>query len=223
MEKILLIEPDKKLCSYLNEELSEEGFQVKTAQKGSEIINSVEEINPDLILLDVSLDDIRGEEVCLHLRRDYPDIPLILLVAESEADKIIEKFQCGANDFVTKPINTRLLILRIKIRLSEQNPLNQTLQVGNLSLDTRTHEVKRGDKNIELTPREFELLKFLMKNENRVLSREIILNRIWSYPQDVESRVVDVYIGYLREKIDKDFDKKLIRTVRGFGYKISKT
>ncbi len=220
MKKILLIESDKKLRQFLNEELRKENFRVDTAEEGSDVLNNLENLNPDLILLDLSLHDLRGEEVCLRLRKKHPNIPLILLIEENDADKIIEKFQCGANDFVTKPINVKLLKLRIKIRLSKQPSLNQTLQIGNLTLSNDRHEVKRGDKEIELTPREFELLKFLMENEGRVLSREIILNRIWSYPQDVESRVVDVYIGYLRDKVDEGFEKGLIHTVRGFGYKI---
>ena len=221
MKKLLLIESNEKLRPYLKEELSKEGFRISVAEAGSEVLNNLENLNPDLIILDLDLHDIRGEDVCFRLRREHQEIPLILIVDEDNADKIVEKFHCGANDFVTKPINIKVLKLRVKIRLSKQPNLNQTLKVDDLTLNSNRHEVKRGGKEIKLTPREFELLKFLMENKGQVLSREVILNRIWSYPQDVESRVVDVYIGYLREKIDKGFDKKLIHTVRSFGYKIS--
>ncbi len=220
MTKIFLIEKDKDLQEYLKEVLSEDGYQVLVAEKGSEAINQIEKQQPDLVLLDLEIDDIKGEEVCLNVKRKKPELPLILILKEQEADEIIEKFKCGANDFVIKPINTKRLLLRINARLTSQTSVAKKLQVGDLILDKRTHEVKRGNKEIELTPREFKLLQLLMKHEEQVLSREFILNRIWSYPQDVETRVVDVYIGYLRDKIDKEFDKKLIHTVRGFGYKI---
>lgn len=220
MTKIFLIEKDETLQEYLKEVLSENGYKVVLAKQGSEALTKIENQQPDLVLIDLELDDIEGKEVCFKLRRKKPDLPLILILKEDEADRIIKKFKCGVNDFIIKPINTKKLLLRIKTRLAPQKQLDRPLQVGNLTLDQRTHEVRRVNKEIELTPREFKLLQLLMEHENQVLSREFILNRIWSYPQDVETRVVDVYIGYLRNKIDKGFDKKLIHTVRGFGYKI---
>ncbi|MEA2020764.1 MAG: response regulator transcription factor [Patescibacteria group bacterium] len=220
MTKVFLIEKDKDLQEYLSDVLSENGYQVQVAKQGSEALNQIENQQPDLVLIDLELDDIKGEEVCLSIKRKKPDLPIILILKEQEAEKIIEKFKCGANDFVLKPINTKDLLLRINARLTPQETITGKLQVGNLTLDKKTHEVKRGEKEIELTPREFKLLQLLMEHEEQVLSREFILNRIWSYPQDVESRVVDVYVGYLRDKIDKGFDKKLIHTIRGFGYKI---
>ena len=131
--------------------------------------------------------------------------------------------ELGADDYITKPFVEEELLARIKANLRRVKKNNEDIKVADLELNSKNFEVKRAGKLIQLTPKEYKLLQYLMINKNRILSREMILNRIWLYSPDIESRAVDVYIGYLREKIDKSFKNKLIHTVRGFGYKISES
>lgn len=161
-----------------------------------------------------------GESVLLEIRKKYQDLPVIILTARDNISDIVQGLNIGADDYITKPFVADELLARVKARLRIGGEADTKLSIADLELDDKTLEVKRGNKNIQLTPQEFKLLEYLMRNKGRILTREMILNRVWLYSQDIETRVVDVYMGYLRKKIDQGFEKKLLRSVRGFGYMI---
>jgi DNA-binding response OmpR family regulator len=218
---ILVVEDDKSLQKYLVDLLNENGYSVRSTSKGAEAITTVDKIHPSLVILDLNLPDMTGESVCLQIRKKNPKLPIIMLTAKAGINEKVEGLSIGADDYITKPFEAKELLARIKARLRAQNEgSNSVASIEDLELDRRRIEVKRGGKVIRLTPHEFKLLDYLISNKGVVLTREMILNRVWSYSLDVESRVVDVYMGYLRKKIDGGFDKKLIHSVRGFGYTI---
>ncbi len=219
METILVVEDDKELQKFLLELLLEEGFSAKGVSEGSKVIDMIEKTNPDLVLLDLGLPDITGETVCKEIKKGYSDLPVIMLTAKSAVSDIVEGLNTGADDYVTKPFVAEELLARIKAKLRKNSDKTKII-VGDLELDQQSFEVKRGDREISLTPQEFKLLQYLMSNAGRVLTREMILNKIWLFSSDVGTRVVDVYIGYLRKKIDSGHEKQLIQSVRGFGYTI---
>ncbi|OGG05569.1 hypothetical protein A2872_00205 [Candidatus Gottesmanbacteria bacterium RIFCSPHIGHO2_01_FULL_42_12] len=218
--KIFLIDDDLDFQKYVKDLLGDNGYVVTTATQGSTAIRLLNKTLPDLVLLDLSLPDMEGESVCKEIRKDYPDIPIIILTAKNSTVDKVRGLNIGADDYVTKPIVPEELMARIKARLRPQNKNQGYLKVDNLELDPKKVEVRRDGKLIPLTPHEFKLLELLMNNKDIVLSREQILNRIWDYSMDVESRVVDVYMGYLRKKIDNGYKKPLIHSIRGFGYTI---
>ena len=221
IQTILIIEDDQDLREFLVDLLLDNGYSVKTAEDGVEGLRSLKKSQPDLILLDLNLPNVKGETVAVEVKRDYPDIPIIILTAKATTPEVVAGLNLGADDYVTKPFETDELLARIKARLRSSNHAGQdVLQVADLKLNTQTIELTRGGKVLKLTPQEYKLLEYLMRNPGRVLTREAILNRIWPYSPDVETRVVDVYIGYLRKKIDANHQKKLIHSVRGFGYTI---
>jgi DNA-binding response OmpR family regulator len=175
---------------------------------------------PELILLDVMMPRMSGYEVCQKIREKHPiaELPIIMLTAKNQLSNLLEGLSNGANDYISKPFEIDELLARIRTRLKQQGtPL---LEIGDLTVNTSTYDVERGGKSISLTAKEFKLLEYLIINKGAVLSREAILDHIWLYSPEIESRVVDVYIGYLRKKIDTGHDKKLIKSVRGFGYTI---
>lgn len=220
MNTIVIVEDEKELQDYLKDFLMENGFSVQAASDGVIALNSIKKSPPDLVILDLGLPNLSGESVCLEIRKKYPELPIIILTARDDTNDIIHGLDLGADDYITKPFNGNVLLARIKARLRSQEKGDTKLTVADLELDTKTLEVKRGGKILQLTPKEFELLKYLISNKGRILTREMILNRIWLYSPDVETRVVDVYMGYLRKKVDSDSSKKLIQSIRGFGYTI---
>jgi len=215
---ILIVEDDAGIRKYLEEILIENRFTIQSTAEGTKALEMVESFMPDLILLDLKLPDIAGETVCKQIAKDYPNIAIIILTAKDATANIVEGLDLGADDYVTKPFTTEELIARVKARLRSRGATGNTLKVGDLELNTQTFHVARNGSEVKLTPQEFKLLSYLMANKNQVLTREMILNRIWEHSQDVETRVVDVYIGYLRKKIDTSGRKKLIHSLRGFGY-----
>lgn len=219
-KSILLVEDDKSILEYLRELMLDNGFSVNTASDGVKAISLLKKIQPDVVLLDLGLPNLSGETVCLEVKKNYPHIPVLILTAKDTTPDVVSGFGLGADDYITKPFNADELLARIKARLRQTNSDGGALTVGDLVLDRETLEVKRGDRLIELTPKEFKLLEYLMSNKGRVLTRDMILNKIWLYSPDIESRVVDVYMGYLRKKIDLDEENKLIHSARGFGYMI---
>ncbi len=219
--KILVIEDDRDIREYLKEFLTENNFSVHAEEKGIPGLEYLKKKEPDLVLLDLGLPDIDGESVCIEIRKNYPEIPVIILTAKNSVDDKVKALNVGADDYVTKPFVADELLARVHARLRNKLPNNSKVTIGDIELDSKKIQVKRGEKQIVLTPQEFKLLEYLMRNKGMVLTREMILNRIWQYSDDVESRVVDVYIGYLRRKIDTGFDKKVIQSVRGFGYTIN--
>ena len=218
--KILLVEDDAGLQQYLQELLLDNGFSTDLAESGTTALKALDKKKPDLILLDLGLPDIDGETVCREARKKLPDVPVIILTARDSVNDVVHGLNLGADDYVTKPFVADELLARINARLRKSNQSEAVLTVGDLELNKSTMEVNRGDKPITLTPTEFKLLEYLMSNKARILTREMILNRVWLYSEDVETRVVDVYMGYLRKKVDADHEKKLIQSVRGFGYTI---
>lgn len=219
-KNILVVEDDPGLQKYLKELLLDNGYSVQIASDGVQALNSIAKLAPDLVILDLGLPNMSGEAVCMEIRKKYPELRVIILTAKDGVEDIVNGLDLGADDYMTKPFIADELLARIKARLRYTTGGNDQVEVGDLLLDTKTLEVKRADKQIRLTPQEFKLLQYLMSNKGRILTREMILNRVWLYSPDIETRVVDVYMGYLRKKIDSDFDQKLIHSVRGFGYMI---
>jgi two-component system response regulator MprA len=217
---ILIIEPDGKLRIHLKDLLTKKGYEVAVSGEGAESLSLVAESQPDLLILDKKVTDVRGESICWQVKREYPSLPIILLLEEFEVERVAKLYRAGADDFMAKPVKAEKLLSRIRVQLTNRRTGKTEYRAGDLVLNLKTFQAKRGGRRIKLTPREFSLLKFLMRHKGRVLTRKMILERVWGYDAGVQSRVVDVYIGYLRDKIDKGSEKKLIRTVRGFGYMI---
>lgn len=217
---ILVVEDDKGVQKYLKELLLENGFSVFAASDGISALNMIQKTEPDLVLLDLGLPNMSGEAVCTEIRKKYPQIKVIILTAKDTVQDVVQGLNLGADDYMTKPFVADVLIARLKARLRDQTVGDKKLKVGDLELDNQTMEVHRNGKLIKLTPQEFKLLHYLMNNKGRILTREMILSRIWLSSPDIETRVVDVYMGYLRKKIDNGSTKHLLHSVRGFGYMI---
>jgi len=220
VNRILVVEDDRDLREYLKELLLDNNFAVEVVADGAAALKYVKKVRPDMVILDLGLPDIDGKTVCVDIKKTYPDLPVLMLTARFGTNDIVSGLNTGADDYVPKPFVSEELIARIKARLRSVSAEEIVLEVDDLKLDTVRMEVKRSDKVVRLTKTEFDLLHYLMANKGKVLTRENILNRIWLYSPDIESRVVDVYMGYLRKKIDRNFEKKLIQSVRGFGYTI---
>lgn len=214
---ILIIEDDEGIREYLKETLLDEGFSVNHTGLGIKGLEIAEKVIPDVVLLDLKLPDIEGEEVCKRIKKTMPEVCVIILTAKDTPNDVVNGFNMGADDYVKKPFTGEEIIARIRARLKISDNAT-SLTVGDLFLNKNTMEIKRGNRNITLTPQEFTLLEYLMANKTRVLTREMILNKVWQYSPDTESRAVDVYIGYLRKKIDDGEKVKLIHSIRGFGY-----
>lgn len=219
-QSILVVEDDKGLQKYLKELLLDNGFAVQIAGDGIAALDYLQKTQPDLVVLDLGLPNMSGETVCLEIRKKYKDLPVIILTARDSIQDIVQGLNLGADDYITKPFVADEFLARIKARLRRQGEGDTVLKVADLELNNKTLEVKRAGKQIQLTPQEFKLLQYLMNNKGRILTREMILNRIWLYSSDVETRVVDVYMGYLRKKVDSNNAKKLLHSIRGFGYVI---
>ena len=214
---ILIVEDNQELNQYLSDFLENNGFVVSSLKQGAKVLDEIETVKPDLILLDLKLPDLDGKTICREIKSIYPKTKVIILTAKDDTQDVVKGFNIGADDYVTKPFASEELLARIKSRLKKSKD-GKLLQVDNLTIDPQSMQVKRGDKEINLTQTEYKLLHYLIKNKNQVLSREMILSHVWGYKPDADSRVVDVYIGYLRKKIDKNFEPNLIHSVRGFGY-----
>jgi len=217
---ILVVEDDLGLQKYLKELLLSNSYVVQLASDGIQALNSIQKLAPDLVVLDLTLPNMNGEAVCLEIRKKYPDLRVIILTAKDGVADIIHGLDLGADDYMTKPFLADELLARIQARLRYRDGGDTKLRVNDLELDNKTFEVKRNGYDIQLTPQEFKLLQYLMTNQGRILTREMILNRVWLYSPNIETRVVDVYMGYLRKKVDSSYDKKLLTSVRGFGYMI---
>ncbi len=218
---ILIVEDDLDLSEGLKELLGDEGFMVTVANDGPRGLTLAEEHTPDLVILDLNLPTLDGASVCKKLKEHFPSLPVIILTAKNTTQDMVKSLtEIGADDYVAKPFEIDALLARVKARLRSNNQEETVMTIADLVLNDENKTVERGGKPVELTPQEYNLLKFLIMHKNKVLDRDTILNRIWMYDPDIESRVVDVYIGYLRKKIDSGQKVKLIHTVRGFGYTI---
>lgn len=219
--RILIIEDEHKIANSIKQGLEQEGFAVDVAYDGElgYDMASVEEF--DLIILDLMLPTIAGTEICQKLREEGKHTPIIMLTAKSELEDKILGLNIGADDYLTKPFAFTELLARIRALLRRpHNVLSDVLHCDGLEIDTQNFKVKRDNKNIELSRKEFALLEYLARNKNRVINKDKIIEHVWSYEADILPNTVEVYIGYIRNKIDKPFKNKpkLIKTVRGFGY-----
>jgi len=216
----MVIEDEQDVRKFINNLLLDHGYSVVEASDGVKALDLIESRRPDLVILDLGLPKLSGESVMTEIRKKFPDMPVVILTAKDAVSDIVKGFNLGADDYITKPFKGEELIARAKARLKHLEHGGTILKVGNLELNTKTFEVKRGEDRISLSHKEYELLQYLMINAGRVLTRDMILQRIWLTADYIEPRVVDVYIGYLRKKIDNNQNKQLINTVRGFGYVI---
>ena len=217
---ILVVEDDEALNEFLVELLTEHRYMVHSARTGTAGRTLFYRVEPDLVVLDLTLPDIDGESLCIEFKKEYPHIPVLILTAKDNPQTLVRNLEKGADDYIAKPFLSEELIARIQARLRDKGSFDPVLKAGDLMVNTETFDAIRGGQVIQLTQTEFELLRYLVENKNKVLSREMILSRVWATEPDVETRVVDVYIGYLRKKIDTGFDKKLICSKRGFGYMV---
>lgn len=220
MERILIVEDEEKLARFLELELVHEGYAVEKAFDGRAGLEMAESGEFQLILLDVMLPKLSGLELLRRLRK-ASQVPVIMLTARDAVMDKVTGLDMGANDYITKPFEIEELLARIRVALRTKGPQNTSGEIlisGKLTLDTARHSVSFGETPISLTHREFELLKELMLNRGIVLSRDRLLENAWGYEYAGETNVVDVYIRYLRQKIDDAFGVKLIHTIRGAGY-----
>lgn len=230
-EAILVIEDEEKIARLLEIELEYEGYRVGKANTGSDGLEIYRSGNWDLVLLDIMLPNMSGIEVLRRIRQLNSHTPVILLTAKDSVEDKVSGLDLGANDYVTKPFQSEELLARIRaalrlsrLNIAESDPSSGSgvedawLTAADLRLNERTREVIRGSDVIELTPREYDLLLFLLKNQRQVLNREQILQAVWGFDYYGDTNVVDVYIRYVRKKIDQGQSPELIHTVRGVGY-----
>ncbi len=221
MTRILLVEDEEKLARFVELELTHEGYQVDKAFDGRTGLDMAEKGGYDLLLLDIMLPGLNGLEVLRRLRKSDDHVPVIMLTARDAVMDKVTGLDMGADDYVTKPFSIEELLARIRAALRKQTAQKQEenlLSCADLTVDVSRHRVTRGGKEIELTGREFSLLQFFMENKTIVLSRDQLLEKVWGYDYLGETNVVDVYVRYLRGKIDEGFEPKLLQTVRGVGY-----
>lgn len=220
--KVLLIEDEKKIADTLSKGLKELDYHVETAYDGKIGLRLFESGSFNMIITDINLPGINGYDLCKIIRSRNQHIPIIMLTALSATDDKVEGFDAGADDYIVKPFVFKELIVRIrallKRTLNQQLPTGNILTVADLELNVDSKEVTRNGIPISLTAKEFQLLEYLMRNRNRVVSRADIAERVWELDFDTKTNVIDVYVNFLRKKIDKDFDSKLIHTQVGMGY-----
>ncbi|MCK2000968.1 response regulator transcription factor [[Brevibacterium] frigoritolerans] len=224
-ESVLIVEDEEKILRLLELELEIEGYQVGKAMDGKEALEAYQSRKWDLILLDVMLPGISGIELLRKIRTKNNITPVILLTAKGSVEDKVSGLDLGANDYITKPFQIEELLARIRAVLrmrpaasSMEVEIGGWLNTADLKVNDKTREVIRGDSHIELTPKEYDLLLYLLKNKRQVLSRDQILEAVWGYDFQGETNVVDVYIRYVRKKLEHGFETPLIHTVRGVGY-----
>lgn len=220
--KVLLIEDEKKIADALSKGLKELDYHVEVAYDGSIGLRLFASKAFDLVITDINLPGMNGFEVCKTIRSRDQHIPIIMLTALAGTDDKIEGFDAGVDDYISKPFEFKELVVRIrallKRTLNQYLPSGNVLKVGGLELNLNSKEVKRDSIPISLTAKEFQLLEYFMRNRNRVLSRTDIAEKVWDLDFDTRTNVIDVYVNFLRNKIDKDFKDKLIHTQFGMGY-----
>jgi two-component system, OmpR family, response regulator MprA len=215
--KALVVDDEPSIVDFIKLGLGYEGFDVRTARDGPNGLAMAREFNPDVIVLDVMLPGMNGMDVCQRVRAQS-DAGIVMLTARDELQDRIQGLDKGADDYVVKPFRFEELMARIRAVLRRRGTTRQqVMAVADLSLDQDTREVHRGERLIELTPREYDLLKLFMFNNRQVLSKDTILERVWGYDFEGDANIVEVYVRYLREKLE-DIPPKLIQTVRGVGY-----
>jgi len=216
---ILVIEDEAKLARFVELELQYEGYQVTLAGDGLTGLTRIRELQPDLVILDWMLPGLSGIDLCRRLRNTGTDVPVILLTAKDEVGDRVAGLDAGADDYLVKPFDIEELLARVRVQLRRtQKPDRERLEFAELQLDRRSREVKRGDRAIELTAKEFDLLEYLLMHPRQVLTRDQILEQVWGYDFMGDSNIIEVYVRYLRLKLEANQEKRLIQTVRGVGY-----
>lgn len=222
MAKILIVEDEAKIARFVELELKYEGYEVEIANDGRTGLNKALQEGVDLVLLDIMLPGLSGIEVCRRIRMESR-VPIIMLTAKDDVTDKVAGLDMGADDYMTKPFAIEELLARIRVALNRRTKSSEevkqdVLSHGELQLHLTSHSAYYGDEELMLTKKEYELLEYLMKNKNIALTREQLLNNVWDYEYFGDTNVVDVYIRYLRQKIDDKYDIRLISTVRGVGY-----
>jgi len=215
--RILLVEDDRSIAGFVEPELERLGFDVRCTYDGPSGLEEVRRFGPGLILLDIMLPGMDGVAILKSLREAGSRVPVIMLTARDTTLDKVHSLDRGADDYLTKPFDIEELLARVRALLRRTEG-EEVLKVSDLEVNTTTREVRRGEREIELTAREYELLEFMSRHPRRVLSRDLLLSRVWGHEFGVETNVVDVYVGYLRKKVDSPGEPKLIRTIRGAGY-----
>jgi DNA-binding response OmpR family regulator len=216
--RVLVVEDDEDIADVLRRSLRNEGYEVRTSGDGVDALDVAAGFVPDLVILDLGLPRLDGVEVCRRLRDDS-DVPILMLTARAETEDRVDGLDSGADDYLVKPFERKELLARIRALLRRRPPRGSaSLQVGDLTLNPATREVKRGEREIELTNREFELLEYLMRNERLIVSRERLLDDVWGYDPSAATNTIDVFISNLRRKLESGDEPRLLHTKRGAGY-----
>lgn len=218
---ILLVEDEKKIAETLKMGLEEQQYQVEIATDGDTGRLLFDNRNYDLILLDINLPGMNGYELLQHIRGVNQQVPVLMLTALSSTEDKIEGFNSGADDYIVKPFDFAELVVRIRAlikRAQQAAPIGKSLRVNDLLINLDSKEVSRAGKPIQLTAKEFQLLEYMIRNKNRVVSRADIALNVWDIDFDTGTNVIDVYVNFLRKKIDRDYEQKLIHTQVGMGY-----
>ncbi len=219
---ILIVEDEQKIADTLKFGLAENGYEVDVAYDGLIAKRMLQSNSYDLVVLDINLPGVNGYELCKFIRENDPQVPVIILTALSALNDKIEGYDAGADDYVIKPFEFRELLMKIRALLrrsgTQQVPMGNVLKAADLTMNLDSKEVRRGEMPVNLTAKEFQLLEYLLRNKNRLVSRADIAINVWDIDFDTNTNVIDVYINYVRNKIDKPFDQKLIQTQVGMGY-----
>jgi heavy metal response regulator len=217
--RILVVEDEKKVASFIKRGLEEENFTVDTAHDGEEGLYMAETNPYDLILMDIMLPKMDGLAVIKELRKKEVRTPVLCLTAKDAVEDIVSGLDSGSDDYLTKPFAFAELLARVRALLRRgATERGAEIRFADLRLDPVAHKVWRSNKEIELTAKEYALLEYFMRNPNQILTRTMIAEHVWDYTFDSFTNIIDVYVNYLRKKVDRDYDKKLIHTVRGVGY-----
>ncbi len=223
MSRILIVEDERKIARFLELELQHEGYEVATAGDGRTGLDKALTWKPDLMILDLMLPELSGIEVCRRLRHES-DLPIIMLTAKDDVSDKVMGLDMGADDYMTKPFAIEELLARIRVNLKKHRssaPASSVLSAGKLTLDPASYAVSWDGTPISLTKKEFDLLKYLMERKGQAVTRDALLSDVWGYDYVGDTNVVDVYIRYLRHKIDEPFGVKTIHTIRAVGYMFS--
>ena len=217
--RVLVVEDEKKVAGFIKKGLEEETYAVDVAYDGEDGLHLGLEGQYDLIILDIMLPKMDGLAILSQLRDQGSDVPILLLTAKDAVDDRVAGLNKGADDYLTKPFAFSELLARVRVLLRRgKAEVKTTLQISDLTLDLVSHKVNRGGDEIELTGKEYSLLEYFMRNQEKVLTRTMIAEHVWDYNFDTFTNVIDVYINHLRKKIDKDRQSKLLHTLRGVGY-----
>lgn len=215
--RILVVEDDRSIARMVELELEHRNFSVRCAHDGASGLEQVSEYRPELVVLDIMLPKMDGVGVLNRVRKEGNRVPVIMLTARDTTLDKVHSLDHGADDYLTKPFDIEELLARIRALLRRSDG-EEVLRFADLEVNTATREVRRGERRIDLTAREYELLEFMAKNPRRVLSRDFLLSRVWDQEYGIATNVVDVYVGYLRKKVDGPGEEHLIQTIRGAGY-----